>query len=167
MVTLAYLGHRLNGQLSGNPEGLAGVDVVWQGTAPDVLMRSKMSDNLSVLVAELEALGEEPVQKLKRIKQKCRPELTLVLHHFAKRDLLSSLLEGNTRTLQAPVSLSSLRSQMLSLIVRDMLSPESADPAAARPKAPGSTSLPTQAPNPTSVCPQCGAALADSTQIAN
>ena len=159
MVTLAYLGRRLRGQLSGNPEGLSGVDVVWQGTEVGELMALGESNGLSVLVTELEALGNFPVDRLDQIRGSCNPELTLVLHHFAKRELLSSLLAGNTRTLQAPVSLSALRSQMLSLIVRDMLSPIPGGKALKTKPLVSSPSSRTSPPRP-SKCPQCGAPLA-------
>ena len=158
MTTLAYFGHRLQGQLAENPEGLSGVDVVWQGANPGELIALGKAQGISVLVAELEALGDNPSERLGRFRESCKPELTLVLHHFAKRDLLSSLLVGNTRTLQSPVALSSLRSQMLSLIVRDMLAPTSGPEhssskvtATSRDRGPKTTA---------NTCPTCGAKLA-------
>lgn len=157
MTTLAYFGHRLKGQLAENPEGLSGVDVVWQGTFPGDLMAQSKKRAFSVLVVELEALGDHPSDRLARFREACKPELTLVLHHFAKRDLLSSLLVDNTRTLQAPVALSTLRSQMLSLIVRDMLAPVSKAGDVLSNASPTSRD---RGPNPSSAkCPKCGAQL--------
>ncbi len=157
MTTLAYFGHRLKGQLAENPEGLSGVEVVWHGTHPGDLMAQGQKQAVSVLVAELEALGDDPADRLARFRETCKPELTLVLHHFAKRDLLSSLLVDNTRTLQAPVALSTLRSQMLSLIVRDMLAPTS-QPGPTLPRTPATSRNQGSNPSPTT-CPQCGARL--------
>ena len=161
MIPLAYLGHRLKGQLSGNPEGLANVDVVWQGTDVSQLSARGLAGAVSVLVVELESLGHQPAEELEGLRRDLSPELTLVLHHYAKRELLRSILAENTRTLQAPVSLAVLRSQMLSLIVRDMLTSNEA----ARP-APHRNALTKVVPNKkdppgtksnTRRCPQCGA----------
>lgn len=164
MVSLVYLGNRLKEQLESNPEGLSGVQVIWQGPDFGRLNVAELAD-VSVLVVELEALGPGPVPQLDRLRSRFSPELTLVLHHFAKRDVLSSVLDGSTRTLQAPVPLASLRSQMLSLIVRDMLSSvPSPEGGAATSGQASESDHPRLAKVPVSpsirVCPECGAALA-------
>lgn len=161
MTSLVYLGDSLKGQLESNPEGLSGVDVLWQGTDIHRLAAAQAQiPQVGVLVVELEALGEEPVAQLDKLRRRFTPELTLVLHHFAKRDLLSSVLDDSTRTLQAPVSLASLRSQMLSLIVRDMLAPIPRAPFPGRaPTTRTISSAAVSSPSGAKTCPQCGATI--------
>ena len=158
MISLVYLGIRLKEQLESNPDGLSGVDVLWQGPDVKALAAARLT-NVGVLVVELEALGEEPVAQLDTLRRRLSPELTLVLHHFAKRDLLSSVLDDSTRTLQAPVSLASLRSQMLSLIVRDMLAPISTTAVPSRTAAGPSSPALVPSAFGAKTCPKCGATI--------
>lgn len=122
MVSMALLGTQIAQQLEASPEGLQGVELVWNGESLSELARVGPQRRPQVVVAELDLLGSEPANALKGLRKSVGPEMTLVIYSYAKRDVVGSLHAESTRLLQGPVSLSALRSQMLGLIVRSMLS---------------------------------------------
>lgn len=76
---------------------------------------------IDALVVDLALLGDIPDQMLSELERALRPDLTLVVYSFAKWETIERLRAGqNRQMLRAPVSARSLRSNMLSLIVRNL-----------------------------------------------
>lgn len=85
---------------------------------------------IDALVVDLALLGDIPDQMLSELERALRPDLTLVVYSFAKWETIERLRAGQKRQmLRAPVSARSLRSNMLSLIVKNLTqSPSSLSP---------------------------------------
>ncbi len=67
-------------------------------------------------------------------------ELAITLYAFAKRELLERLSDGSrVRALRAPINLPQLRSQMMNIIVRNMLGGASASASASTSQTSGLT----------------------------
>ncbi len=88
---------------------------------------------VDALVVDLALLGDVPEQMIGELERALRPELTLIVYSFAKWDTIERLRNGQKRQmLRAPVSARSLRSNMLSLIVKNLThAPAAITPAAA------------------------------------
>lgn len=152
MVRLALLGPNFQSQLDANPDALQGVHVVWTGEDLTRFVQDDLGGRPQVLVIDFSTLREEdPAADLDRVRRAAEPELILVVYSYARREVLESLQDERTRTLQGPVPLGTLRAQMLGLIVRDMLGEKAGETAGTdRANAPGdagSKLLP---------CPTCG-----------
>ncbi len=86
-----------------------------------VLMAGAGKVKIDALVVDLALLGDLPDQMLGELERALRPELTLVVYSFAKWETIERLRAGQKRQmLRAPVSARSLRSNMLSLIVKNL-----------------------------------------------
>lgn len=122
MLRLAFFGPHFEEQLeSARPEALDGVRVVWVGSNRTRFAAEAVGQRPQVLVVDLSALdAEDPKADLERLRGAVRPELVLVIYSYLRRQDLSGLQDEHTRSIQGPVSISSLRSQMLSLIIREM-----------------------------------------------
>ncbi len=86
-----------------------------------VLMAQAGKVKIDALVVDLALLGDMPDQMIAELERALRPELTLIVYSFAKWDTIERLRSGQKRQmLRAPVSARSLRSNMLSLIVKNL-----------------------------------------------
>ena len=147
MIKLACLGRGYREQIQTQPEALQGVELIWQGTDLPRLLRLTNEDRPQVLLVELEALGDHPSTSLRGLASKLEPELVLLVFRFARRQQIAELTSFDgveVRALQGPVTLTTLRSQMLGLIVRDLLGGDDAKKADA---------------NKSETCPECGRLL--------
>ena len=142
MLRLAFLGPRFDEQLkAAPPEALEGIDVVWVGTDRQGYAADAVPARPQVLVIDLALLDDEdPKADLERLSRAADAELTLVIYGFLRRRTISDLQDEKTRAIQGPVSITGLRSQMLSLIIREMFESKSASPEPA-------------------ICPTCGRSL--------
>ncbi|MCA9533503.1 MAG: hypothetical protein KC593_07495 [Myxococcales bacterium] len=124
MTRLAILDELLPAQLRERPDELSPVEVVWSGTDPEKLLRDAERTRPTLLALDLELLGgsERGPAAVRRLVEQTGAELAIVLYSFAKRDVLRDVAQPGVRTVRAPISLSSLRTQMTSVIVRHMLS---------------------------------------------
>lgn len=103
-----------------------------------VLIAQAGKQKVDALVVDLALLGDVPEQMISELERALRPELTLIVYSFAKWDTIERLRSGQKRQmLRAPVSARSLRSNMLSLIVKNLTHA----PAAVTPAAPIETGL--------------------------
>ncbi|MEM9555523.1 MAG: hypothetical protein AAGC60_14800 [Acidobacteriota bacterium] len=118
MVQIAFVGTQYQDQMQANPEGLDGVEVTWNGQSVDELMRAEARPH--VIAVDLDRLGDDPAAAVETLRRATSPELILVIYRFAKREILHSVQAQDTRVLQGPVSLASLRSQILGLLVREL-----------------------------------------------
>lgn len=133
MVRIAVLSEHLAAQLrivlagSGPPPSeLAGIDVVWSGSSLAEFKQrvpALRPQVLAVDLAQISASGEPRRSELDALLQLTGAELVLVLYSFAARDQLRQLaaVGERTRAIKTPLSLSALRLNMLSLLVRDTL----------------------------------------------
>ena len=124
MTRLAILDELLPAQLRQRPGELSPVEVVWWGTDPEKLLRDAERTKPTLLALDLELLGgaERGPEVVQRLVEQTGAELVIVLYSFAKRDVLRAVAQPGVRTVRSPISLSSLRTQMTSVIVRHMLS---------------------------------------------
>ncbi len=73
-----------------------------------------------VLAVDLTLLGSDPGTLLQRFEKLVQPELTLVVYAFAKWDLIESLRGPQRQVLRAPISVRTLRANLINLIVREI-----------------------------------------------
>lgn len=178
MVRIAVLSEHLAAQLrivlagSGPPPSeLAGIDVVWSGSSLSEFKQrvpALRPQVLAVDLAQISASGEPRRSELDALLQLTGAELVLVLYSFAARDQLRQLaaVGERTRAIKTPLSLSALRLNMLSLLVRDTLQSPDATTASGTHSAPASASA-TASPSanpPTSVSSSTGGSPASTAQ---
>ncbi len=178
MVRIAVLSEHLAAQLrivlagSGPPPSeLTGIDVVWSGSSLSEFKQrvpALRPQVLAVDLAQISASGEPRRSELDALLQLTGAELVLVLYSFAARDQLRQLaaVGERTRAIKTPLSLSALRLNMLSLLVRDTLQSPDATTASGTHSAPVSASA-TASPSanpPTSVSASTGGSPASAAQ---
>ena len=73
-----------------------------------------------VLVLDLALLGDDPVATVEQLEQRARPEMTLIVYAFARWEVVEALRRPHRQVMRAPVSVRMLRSNLISLIVREM-----------------------------------------------
>jgi hypothetical protein len=122
MTRIAILDPVLPAQVRERPEDLAGIDVGWAGSALDELRRVLPALAPAVLVVSLDSLGADPLRALGELEATAGVELVIVLYRFASREVLRSIEREGRRLVKAPVSNGNLRTQMLSVLVRDIFS---------------------------------------------
>lgn len=133
MTSLVILDPSLAAQVRENPQGLEGLDVRWVGDDPHAFLQAIRRCNPDVLVVNLELLPGDGAQAwLQRALDESSAGLLLCLYRFAPRSVLGSVPPERARTVKAPVSLSRLKAQLMSLIVSDLLRGSGDDTAAAR-----------------------------------
>lgn len=134
MIRIAVLSEQVSSQLTA-PEArlsaeLERIEVVWTGTSLQELQKRAPQLRPQVLLVELGLLGESPRKLLDELLAATQAELALVLYHFAPREAVQRMQGERSRPVKAPLSLTSLRMNMLSLLIRDTLqkSSPSAEP---------------------------------------
>lgn len=124
MIRVAVLGEMVAAQLKeGASAGLTDlqqIQIVYSGSSFTDLQRRGPTLSPTVLVLEMDLLGGEPARAVEDLHNGCHAELTIVLYSYARRDLIQQLNGEHTRAMRMPVNLSSLRVNMMSLIVRDL-----------------------------------------------
>ena len=127
MVRIAVLSEQVSAQLRAaavdRPRELDNVEVVWSGTSSEELRRRGKSLRPQVLVAEMGLLGSrgEVRKDLEDLLLATEAELALILYSFTRRDTVSQLNSTRSRAIKSPMSLATLRLNMLSLLVKDAL----------------------------------------------
>lgn len=112
--------------------------MVWSGDRLEDFLQTAPSTSPKVVVADLEKLGADPVTSTERILATTGAELLVVAYTFARRERLAEFNGDRIRVMRAPVSISSLRLQMLSVLVRGILghdAPHGGKPSSSRPSA--------------------------------
>lgn len=117
-VTIAILDEAIPQQLAENPQ--ADLQVLWRGTSLSQLRTAAQRERPQVLVLDLDLLGPDPVDEVERLQRELDPELVITLYKFAKRDVVTGLAGEKRRALRAPLSVSALRTQMMSVLVRSI-----------------------------------------------
>lgn len=120
MTRIAILDDMLPAQIAENPDDLQGVDVVWAGTTSAELMDRVDDLDPHVVICAIELLGHDPLSALARL-ERSNTELVLLLYRFARRADLQRLEGERRRVVQSPLSLARLRAQMMSVVVKQML----------------------------------------------
>lgn len=146
MVQMAFVGTQYQEQMQANPSGLQGVEVTWNGGSVDELVAT--GNRPQVVVVDLERLGERPLRAIERMQEELGPEVLLVIYRYAKRETIHGIQSENVRVIQGPVSLAALRSQILSLVVREMFAQTNDRGAGSPPQGDVSSDL--------ASCPRCG-----------
>ena len=107
-----------------------------------VLMAGAGKVKIDALVVDLALLGDVPDQMLGELERVLRPDLTLIVYSFAKWETIERLRAGQKRQmLRAPVSARSLRSNMLSLIVKSLTQASTSPTSSASPAGPSESGL--------------------------
>jgi hypothetical protein len=121
MTKIAILDETLPAQVAENPDDLEGIEVVWAGADADELCRRVTELRPHVVVCALELLGPDPTATLARLEAGTEAELVILLYQFARRTDLRQLESDKRRVVQAPLSVARLRSQMMSVVVKQLL----------------------------------------------
>lgn len=121
MTRIAILDDTLPAQVAENPGALDGLQIVWAGADVQALLGKAPEVSPHVLVCSLSLLGAHPTESLARLERLESLELVILLYEFARRGDLSELEGGRRRVVQAPVSPARLRSQMMSVVVKQLL----------------------------------------------
>lgn len=156
MSTIAILDDVLPLQLAERPGELDPVRVVWTGTDRAALRKVAGSLRPQVLALDIDRLGDEPISEARGLADACGAEMVLLLYQFAPRDVLRDASRAGARPVKTPIRLGALRTQMTSVIVRNILRDD-------RPKTvPPPETLPPTSPPPGRATPgPLGAADAD------
>lgn len=121
-VRLAVLDESTTAQLRANSEIAGDFEIVWSGTSLAALRKSAPELSIDVLLLNLEHLGADPVAAIDELVQLTGAELAITLYAFAKRELIDRIAGGSrVRALRAPINLPLLRSQLMSIITRNIL----------------------------------------------
>lgn len=121
-VRLAVLDESTTAQLRANSEITGDFEIVWSGTSLATLRKSAPELSIDVLLLNLEHLGADPVAAIDELVQLTGAELAITLYAFAKRELIDRIAGGSrVRALRAPINLPLLRSQLMSIITRNIL----------------------------------------------
>lgn len=120
MTRIAILDETLPAQVAENPDALEGIEVVWAGVDVHDLLGRAPEVAPHVLVCSLSLLEPRPTETLQRLERLESLELVILLYEFARRDELSSYEGGRRRVVKAPVSPERLRSQMMSVVVKQL-----------------------------------------------
>ncbi len=131
MVKLAILDETLGAQVRHTNIETGGVELIYVGHSLPGFRKQAGTKKPDVMVVDLSLLGDEPGGELDRLMKLTDAELTIVLYHYAKRDLIDSLATPKSRPIKAPVTVSGLRLHILSLIVKDILKNKTAVKATA------------------------------------
>ncbi len=129
MVKLAVLDPVLPHQLRERSRDLEGIEVVWKGSVLAELLEAVRVEQPQVVVVDLESLGEEPAAKVREIEAAAPSiELVITLYRFARRTTVDALAGEGRKVVRAPVTLQSLRSQMLGVVVRSIFAEKPIEP---------------------------------------
>ncbi len=145
MVRIAVLSEQVSAQLRAaavdRPRELDNVEVVWNGTSSDELRRRGKLLRPQVLVVEMGLLGSrgEVRKDLEDLLLATEAELALILYTFTRRDTVAQLNSTRSRAIKAPISLATLRLNMLSLLVKDALHTSAEASAATEPPRAGAS----------------------------
>ncbi|MGC3959906.1 MAG: hypothetical protein QM813_18850 [Verrucomicrobiota bacterium] len=140
MIRIAVLSEQVTSQIreavSESARELDSVQVVFSGTSADELRRRGRELRPQVLVLDLALLsggyGSDPRQEIDSLLQSTGAELALVLYSFTRREVVQQLSSTRSRPIKAPISLATLRLNMLSLLVKDALRSSADNEAAGR-----------------------------------
>lgn len=130
MVRLGILHATLPGYMaSTNQEELRHLEVCYSASDPAQFLREVPDHRPQVLVLDLALLGDRPVETVNRMEQQVQPEMTLIVYAFAKWDTVEALRADGRHIMRAPVSVRALRSNLISLIVKQLAAPQSGNSA--------------------------------------
>lgn len=115
---LALMSEIVAAQFAQNREQSAGLELLQASTWSAFMERCREAQ---VAVVELERMGEEPLRGYADM-QACGVKLVIITHLFAKKSTLQALTNAGARLMKSPLQLAQLRSQMMSIIVKDLLS---------------------------------------------
>lgn len=134
-IRVAILDEQIPAQLRERPHDAAGLDVVWNGTSLEELLRFTARESPQVIVANLDRLGVDPSESARQLLAASAAELFITVYEFAPRSTVEHLTGERRRVVRAPVSIPMLKTQMMSAIVRGMLA-DVATPRATPPSRP-------------------------------
>jgi hypothetical protein len=128
VTRLAILDDVLPAQIAVHRNALAPVEVVWTGTDPARLASEGPRLGLTVLALSFDLLGgeEHAARRARELGAATGAELVILLHHFARREVIREAARTGARPVKTPVSLDVLRTHMTSVLVKGLLSGDDA-----------------------------------------
>jgi hypothetical protein len=131
-IRVAILDEQIPAQLRERPDEAEGLEVVWNGTNLEELLRFTARESPQVIVADLDRLGADPASSAEQLLSASAAELFITVYKFAPRSAIEHLAGDKRRVVRAPVSIPMLKTHMMGTIVRGMLA-QTAAPRAPRP----------------------------------
>jgi hypothetical protein len=122
MVRLAVLDGALPAQFQESGQATENLMLTYSATSLDAFRREAPRHDPKILILNLDLLGDAPADTVRGLQDACRAELVIVLYNFATRALLRELTSETCKVVKLPVSLATLRSNMLGVIIRSILS---------------------------------------------
>lgn len=134
---------QLKEKLRDEPRELEQIEIVWTGSSLSELKARAPSLRPQVLIVDLALLGTEPRRQLDDLLRRSGADLSLVAYSYANRETMQKVSTDRSRPLKIPLSIGTLRLNMLSLLVRDVFKhgPD-AGPASIPPPAESSQAMP-------------------------
>lgn len=120
-IRVAILDEQIPAQLRERPTDAEGLDVVWNGSSLEELLRFAARESPQVIMADLDRLGADPTASADQLLSASAAELLITVYKFAPRSTVAHLAGEKRRVVRAPVSIPMLKTQMMSTIVRGML----------------------------------------------
>ncbi|MCP1673274.1 hypothetical protein J2T57_000366 [Natronocella acetinitrilica] len=121
MVRLAILHKTLPSYIaSSEQEELRHLELAFSSSDPASFLQEVGKQNLQVLVLDLALLGPDPVEYVEHLEKLAKPEMTLIVYAFAKWETVEALRAEKRHIMRAPLSVRALRSNLISLIVKQL-----------------------------------------------
>ena len=111
---------QLKEKLRDEPRELEQIEIVWTGSSLSELKARAPSLRPQVLIVDLALLGSEPRRQLDDLLRRSGADLSLVAYSYANRETMQKVSTERSRPLKIPLSIGTLRLNMLSLLVRDV-----------------------------------------------
>jgi hypothetical protein len=111
------------------PEESKHLDVVLKASDLDVFREGLRHVQPRVLVLDLPLLGSDPQAVVQAMEDAVKPQLTMIVYAFAKWDLVEALRGDKRHVLRAPISVRTLRANLIHLIVSSLLKEPEKAPA--------------------------------------
>lgn len=134
---------QLKEKLRDEPQELEQLQIVWSGSSLSEIKALAPSLRPQVLIVDLALLGSEPRRQLDDLLRRSGADLSLIAYSYANRETMQRVSSDRSRLLKIPLTIGTLRLNMLSLLVRDVFQRGAeAGPASIPPPAEGAQAMP-------------------------
>jgi DNA-binding transcriptional MerR regulator len=119
-LRLGVLGSTIAERLRLAPARLAQLDVVVSENELADFSAAAGGQAIDVLLVSLDTLGDQPTEAFRALMDGCSPRVGIVSYYFARRSVISGLLEAGAKLLRGPLDVSALRRAVFDwLVIRE------------------------------------------------